>query len=498
MSSFGVTENGFSQKEIDDIRDEINAELIAAFGTSLNTLPTSVVGQTVGIFSDKLAELWEVMAAIYRAAYPDSASGDALDNVAAITGVARLPAEPSLVTLDQLNLDGSASIPAGRIVSVGENGNRFRTLAAVTNPETYPGTFSVAAESEQVGQVTGFSGTIDTIVTPVTGWSAKAALTCANSEVYNLSGGEILDVSIDGGPVQNLVIDAGFIFFPGSVSSVEVALALNDVMVGATAIAAGGKVRIESDTDGSGSSVQISGGTANAELGFSTDLIKGFNSLDAQLGRSEETDPELRVRREQLLRVTGLATVDAIRAKIFEVDQIDDVFVYENPSDVPNGDGVPAHAFESVIRGPFAADADIAQAIFEAKPAGILAYGTTVEPIEDSQGFVQQIGFTRATEIPIYVDITVTINTDPDNGPVYPTDGDDQIKAAIVAKGDALGIGDNVIAEQIKCQAFNVPGVVDVTAFFIDDSPAPAVSANIVIASREIATFDTSDISVTS
>ncbi|KKK91870.1 hypothetical protein LCGC14_2708630, partial [marine sediment metagenome] len=79
-----------------------------------------------------------------------------------------------------------------------------------------------------------------------------------------------------------------------------------------------------------------------------------------------------------------------------------------------------------------------------------------------------------------------------------PADGDAQVKAALAAKGNTLGIGKDVIAEVIKCESFQVDGVIDVTVFFIDDAPAPAVSANIPILSREIATFDTSDIAVTS
>ena len=56
MSSFGVTPEGFAQKELADIEGEVNDDLIAAFGPDTNVLDDAVFGQIVGIFSDKIAE----------------------------------------------------------------------------------------------------------------------------------------------------------------------------------------------------------------------------------------------------------------------------------------------------------------------------------------------------------------------------------------------------------------------------------------------------------
>lgn len=493
---FGVTPDGFSQKELGDIKGEIEADLRASFGPQINLQADSVFGQIVGTFSDKVAELWEVLGAVYRSQFPDSASDEALDNVAAITGATRLSESTSKVTLNQIFLDGGTTLPVGRIVGVGAAGNRFVTTAAVTNAAGYKATVSVEAESEQGGPVTGFAGTIDTIVTPVTGWSAKAALTAGTTETYALSDGLTLTVKVDGGAVQTATFNTADFAAIGAATAAEVAAVIATDIVGASCSDEGGAPRIESDTAGSGSSIEVTGGTANGILGFSTSIVKGFNSADANLGRALETDAELRLRREQLLRATGNATVEAIRARVLGVLGVDEAFVFENDDLITNGDGVPGKAFETVIRGPAATDEDVAQAIFDTKPAGIEAYGTTIEPITDSQGFVQSIGFSRATEIDIYIAITVTKNTDPSMGPTYPIDGDAQVKAALAAKVDSFGVGRTVIAEQVKCEAFQVPGVVDVTAFAIDDAPGPTLDDNIPIASREIAIGDTSKITV--
>lgn len=496
--AFGVTPDGFSQKELEDVQTEIESDLQASFGPSINLQADSTFGQIIGVFSDKLAELWEVLTAVYRSQYPDSASDEALDNVSAITGAKRLAAARSQVTLDQIFLDGSTTLPAGRLVGVGPNGNRFRTLADVTNAAAFPVTVSVAAESEQTGPVVGFAEAIDSIITPFSGWNAKAALTASLPENYNLSGGETLTVKVDRGAAQTVNFVGGDFAVGGAATAAEVATRIATDLAGASAADAGGSPRITSDLDGSGSAIEVTGGTANAVLGFSTTEVKGFNTEDAALGRDIESDPGFRVRREQGLSVSGAGTVDAIRANVLAVTDVDEAFVFENVTDVTDGSGVPPKAFETVVRAPLVSDADIAQAIFDAKPAGILAHGAITEIVGDSQGFNHSIGFSRATEIDIYIDIDLTVNTDPDLGAIYPVDGDAQVAAVLASKGNSLGIGQDVISQAIKAEAFQVSGVIDITDFDIGTAPAPVGDANIAIANDEIAQFDTGDIVVNS
>ncbi len=498
MSSFGVTATGFNQKELSDIKSEVDADLKGAFGPDTNLLADSTFGQIIGVFIDKLAENWEVLAAVYKAQFPDSATGAPLDEIAALTGATRLAAASSVATLDQIFLDGSVTLPAGRIISVGDLGNRFVTNADVTNPNGFPTTVSVTGDSEQTGPVTGFSGTIDTIVTPFAGWNAKAALTASIAETYDMAGGKTLTVIIDEGDEQTVTFVDGDFSSPAAATAAEVATRITSDLTGASAADTGGAPRVTSDLDGSGSAIQFTGGDANDELGFSISLVKGFNSEDAWLGRDLEADAAFRVRRENLLRSTGKATVEALVAAILLVDDVLESFVFENVADVTDSNGVPPHAFEPVIRGPLAPDAEVAQASFDTKAAGIQSFGDTVVPITDSQGFIHSIGFSRATEIDIFIIITVVTNTNPLNGAVYPVDGDAQVAAALAARGNALGISRDVIAKQIDCEALQVDGVVDTTVFFIDTSPAPAVDINIPIAAQEIAVFDTGDIAVTS
>lgn len=234
-----------------------------------------------------------------------------------------------------------------------------------------------------------------------------------------------------------------------------------------------------------------------AQAATLTDIItpvSGWNSvtnaLDATPGRNVEADAEFRIRREQLLQISGGSTIDAIRASLLASASITQAIIFENSGDVVDVAGRPPHSFEAVVFG--GTDAEVAQIIFENKPAGIQTFGDLAQVVVDSQGVNRTINFSRPTPIDIYIDVTVV--TDPST---FPADGADQVAQAIVDFGDALQIGDDVIARRISCAPFDVTGVTDVTVFELDTTPSPTNIANIPITDTEIAVFDTSRITVT-
>jgi uncharacterized phage protein gp47/JayE len=483
--SYGVTEEGFLKKSLTVIREEIQAELLDQISSELDLQDTSVLGQIEGIFSDKLREMWDVAEAVYRAFYPDSASGEALDQVASITGVVRLPQTKSTVTLDRIFLANGVTVAAGNIVRIGVNGPRFVTLASVTNSSGRTATFSVEAESEDYGPIQGYAETIDEIATAVAGWSAAAAVSGTEAETFSLDG-KSLYLHVDEGALQTVSFSGG--------DPWTTAQAATEIENQTTDIDAyddgGGYVRVASEIEGTGSAIQVDASAAATELGLPTGKIKGFNSEDADPGTEVETDPDFRLRREAALRSTGSATVEAIRAAVLLVDGVEQVFVIENVTLAPV-DGIPGKAFETIVLG--GTDQDIADEIWDEKPAGILAFGSTIVVVEDSMGFNHDIGFSRAQEIPLHLDYTLT--TDPD---VYPADGDNQVRAAVVAYAETLQIGDDAIALAFKGIPLHVAGVIDVTTFKIDTVDPPTGTTNITATFRQLFTVDTSDIDVTS
>ena len=109
----------------------------------------------------------------------------------------------------------------------------------------------------------------------------------------------------------------------------------------------------------------------------------------------------------------------------------------------------------------------------------------------DSEGVSHTILFSRPTEVPIYVGVTLV--KDPST---YPADGDDQVKAAIADYGNSLAVGRDAVSSSLAARVFGVAGVLDVTALNISTAPAPTLPTTITITSRQLATYDVANISL--
>jgi phage tail-like protein len=110
------------------------------------------------------------------------------------------------------------------------------------------------------------------------GDATQASLTSGNGETFALTTGLTLTVKIDGGGVQTITFNEVDFEFIGEATAAEIAAVLNGPvfgLVGAIASVSSGKVRITSETWGSSSSVQVTGGSANLILGFSTSTVYG-------------------------------------------------------------------------------------------------------------------------------------------------------------------------------------------------------------------------------
>ena len=218
------------------------------------------------------------------------------------------------------------------------------------------------------------------------------------------------------------------------------------------------------------------------------------NSTEAIVGRAVETDAELRLRRLRVLARSGTATVNGIRNAVLAVADVSQCMVIENASGTTDGDGRPPYSFETVVLG--GTDADIAAAIFSAKPAGIQTYGTSYAVVVDSQNISHTIYFSRPSQITMHLEISVHPNADPDEGDVYPTNGDDLVKAAVLAYAEAAYyMGHDVVLSQFYTPINTVPGVLSIAIRQSVDG-ATWYSTNKAIAANQIATFDVARMTV--
>jgi uncharacterized phage protein gp47/JayE len=220
------------------------------------------------------------------------------------------------------------------------------------------------------------------------------------------------------------------------------------------------------------------------------------NDLDAITGTDEETDVELRARRQRSVARDAQAVIEAILAAVANIPGVTQTVVLENDTNVTNSDGLPPHSFQVIAVG--GVDEEIAQAIWLKKPAGILSFGSTSLDILDSQGLPHTISFSRPVSIDIYVTVTLTAFAD------YPANGDELIKDAIVdyaegrlIEGRGFSLADDVIYTRLYTPINSVQGH-EIDSLKIGTTPNPTGEVNIPIGADQLSRFLVSNITVMS
>jgi uncharacterized phage protein gp47/JayE len=449
---FGLLPTGFAAKPESAIKDSLDGGARTALGPSLPLGPKTLFGEYNGIIAAAIAEVWELAQAVDASGDPDGATGTSLEQVCALTGTKRDPATASTVVE---TLTGTADT----LVTAGS-----RVGSATTTAQ-----FATAFDAVLVALTAWASGTVYAVGDRVT--NASRAYVCITAGTSAGSGGptttaaDITDNS------------AHWRYMGEGVAAGDVATACT--VTGPTVATSGDLTTIITPVGGWSSAI---------------------NLLDADPGRADETDADLRVKREEELAANDAPVPDAIREALLKpVAQggagATSATVFYNDTDLTDGDGIPPHSVECLVRG--GVTQDVIDVIFAHTALGIGTHGTTSGSATDSEGVTHTVSFTRPAEITIYVDITLKYDA-----ALYPTDGDTEVKAAIVAFGDLSSTGKNAVAVAIGAQAFKVDGVFDVPAAagiggtLIKTTAGPTSDVTIAIAKRELAVFDSSRITV--
>lgn len=404
--SYGLTVDGFVPKPLNVVRAEINAALQAAFGASIDLSDKSIFGQIVGINAERFALLWELAQAVNASQDPDQATGAALDALCLLTGTLRPQATNSTVTLTLTGVP-TTLVASGSKASIASTHEKFETEDNATIT-------ALTAWATSTGYSAGDRRT-----------NAGRAYECITAGTSSTPGpSSTADDIADGGGVHWTYLGDG----TGAID------------VDASAVDTGPIEAVARDIT-----------VIETPVGGWQGVI---NLLDVEPGRDVATDEELRTLRELELSASGRTTADAIRARLLQLQDVFAVTVFVNNTDVTDGNGLPPHSVECLVRG--GEDQDIIDTIYANVAAGIATYGTTSGTAVDSEGVSHDVSFSRPDEIEVYVDITLTYDASE-----YPSDGDAQVKLAIVEWGQKFPVGLDVRAAAVGAQAFKVAGVLD-------------------------------------
>jgi hypothetical protein len=171
MTDYGVTPTGFVLKPQSVILQEIEQDQRANISGLIDVSADTPIGQMNGIYSQRLAALWELAQDVYNSFDPDSAEDASLDNLGKLRGTDRQGASYSLVTCS-CNVDNGVTLLSGtNFASVAGNPSvRFTPDADFT--ATSDGTHDVVFRAENTGAIEADAGTLSVIATPVVGWNS--------------------------------------------------------------------------------------------------------------------------------------------------------------------------------------------------------------------------------------------------------------------------------------------------------------------------------------
>lgn len=156
----------------------------------------------------------------------------------------------------------------------------------------------------------------------------------------------------------------------------------------------------------------------------------------------------------------GLATFDAMTSYLRSALK-GEVTIIENCEPTPTGDGIPGHSVAVYVpESVEATDDEIAQLIWNCKPAGIKTHGSTQGRAVDLSSVVHDVKFSHITQdSPFYMKITITEYTEE----YLPVDYVGEIQAVVAewALGEYTP-GKDVIPKRAIQAVYRVPGIDDV------------------------------------
>lgn len=477
----GLTAEGFEQKRLEDIKNELDEDFKTEFGEDTDVSAESVNGQLIANMSKALADIWELAGAVYASQDPDQATDISLDRTSQLILIERLAATATQVNVSAEGDEGT-TIDDTFIAKQNETENLFRPLTGFSVTIGKAACIKADYSVNTVLDSTVYAITINGTVFDITSDSSATAPEIMAALKVDIDAGSepvIVTDNLDG----TLTIDADDYLTPFS-TDVNTYLDIDEL---------GALLVVYADDLGS-LSVPVD------TITIIETPVSGLNSITNPLagitGRDRETDDELRQRRRDSQKVAGAGTDEAIRTRLLQdVSGVTQVTVVSNRTDVTDSESRPPHSFEAIVVG--GTDEAVAQKIWETQPSGIQSYGNTTEIVQDSQGNNQTIKFSRPTEIFIYVDIEIELDTEA----VFPADGITQIKNNMVAYGETLDTGNDVFRVKLYSPINVVEGVGDVPTLEIDGIASPGGTptygtADIPIASNQIAKFDVSRITV--
>lgn len=124
-----------------------------------------------------------------------------------------------------------------------------------------------------------------------------------------------------------------------------------------------------------------------------------------ELGLSEETDFELRIRRQKSVSLPSKGFLEGLVAALIDTAGVTGAKVYENNTNATDGDGIPGHSIWCVVEG--GENDAIANAIYVKRNAGCGMKGTVTVNVVQVDGSIFVVQFDRPTDQDLWISFDV-------------------------------------------------------------------------------------------
>lgn len=440
----GFTGEGLSIKRLTDIQSSMKTNAAEIFGDLIDpndvvdTSSSTAIGRIIGLTSAELALIWETIQGVYWAYSPETATGVALDNIVLQSGITR---RGELATTADIYIEGNrgGTITRGMNVRSHTSGNLYSVNETITLvPENCFGVGVILSQPTVDGtyKITyklSHQAVAQEILAPMLSTdTAEVGLEKIRLEISNNH--PLLSAYFKGN-ILFIVSDIDFQMSEYSVNSpLEITKVISSTNVrgletGAVPEAAGDINRISTPS-------------------LVWDEV--WNPFPASIGSSRESDEQLRLRFRDTKFQRASNIIEALYTGLYSLEGVKEVSIIENDTGVIDLYGNPPHSFLVIVEGGL--NTSIAREIWRNRPVGIQSNGDISINILDSFGFLREVRFSRPEYPKIQIQLSITKGID------FPTNGEDDIRTALVDYILNHGIGDDIFYSRLYTPINSVQG----------------------------------------